>query len=287
MFQNVTYGSTSATSAMDVCRVQEDSAWVIDGSDPLFPTHICDTPSDGEWLVRELNLYLKKNLSRPFRSICDILYEGLAEIHKEYLKLPHAEELCDLEMPNACCAVVRVRHERLFYYVLGNCEIVVSFHDGTSKSICDLRLQELDARLLQISQDLRQKQRMPLFRARNFMDHLLVENRVRRNIEGGYFVLGEDPEAVKQGLIGSFPIQDVQSVSLICNGFSQYFNCAKVKRNLDQYLVEQRAPEFVELYESLLAKKKGNRELARYMVEKLAGPSTVVSFDVSTPKKIS
>lgn len=287
MFRNVTYGSVHNDEAMDVCRVQEDSAWVIDGSDPLFPTHICDTASDGEWLVRELNLWLKQNLSRPYRSICDILYEGLAAIHREYLKLPHAGELCDLQMPSACCAVVRVRHDRLFYYVLGSCEIVVRFHEGSSKSICDLRLQELDARLLQISQELRQKQRMPLFRARNFMDHLLVENRVRRNIEGGYFVLGEDQEAIKQGMVGSFPVQDVQSVSLICNGFSQYFNCAKVKRNLDRYLIEQRSPEFVELYEGLLAKKKSDQKLARYMIEKLAGPSTVVSFDVSTPKRVS
>ena len=287
MFQNITYGSTTTTSAMDVCQVREHSAWVIDGSDPLFPTHISDAPSDGEWLVRELNLYLKSNLLRPYAYICDILFQGLADIHKEYLKLPKAKTLCDLEMPSACIAVVRMRHDRLFYYVLGSCELVVTFHDGTARRIIDLRLQELDARLLEIAQDLRQKERMPLFRARNFMDHLLVENRVRRNIEGGYFVLGEDQEAVKQGFIGSFPAQDVKSITMICHGFSQYFNCAKVVRNLDQYLIEQRAPEFVEVYENLLAKKKANHELARYMQEKLSGPSTIVSFDVQAMPKLA
>ncbi len=287
MFQNVTYGSSTASKAMDVCGVQEDLAWVIDGSDPLFPTHISDVASDGEWLVKALNGYFKQHLSRPYRSICDIVYQGIQDIHQEFLKFPQASDLCDLEMPGACTAIVRMRHDRLFYYVLGSCELRITFHDRTIKSICDMRLQELDARLLEISQDLRRKQRMPLFRAKSFMEHLLVENRVRRNIEGGYFVLGEDPEAVKQGLIGSFPVQDVRSVSLICHDFAQYFNCDKVKRNLDQYLLEQRSHDFVELYESLLAKKAANRDLARYMQEKMVKPSTVVSFDVCASKKIT
>jgi len=272
---------------MDVCRVQEDCAWVIDGCDPLFPTHISDCSSDGEWLVRELNLYLKKNLHLPYQSISDIVYRGIQAIHREYCKYPQAKDLCDLEMPSACCAIVRVRHEQLSYFVMGNCEVVLTFTDGSTKHICDLRLQEMDAKLLEISQDLRKKQRMPLFRARNFMDHLLVENRLRRNVQDGYFVIGEDQEAVRYALSGAYALRDIRSISLICNGFSQYFNCTKVTQNLDRYIKEKRSVEFVELYDRMLSKKAANPQLARYIQEKMAGPSTVVCFDCQVPKKLA
>lgn len=281
MFTNVQYGSTSDPEAMDVCSVQENCAWVIDGSDALFPTHITEAAHDGEWFVKELNMYLKQNLTNRRWSIPDIMYQGMQHIHRRLLNYPTALNCCDLEFPNACCAVVRVLHSRLYYFILGNCELIITHQDNTITSYSDLRLQELDAKLLELSREMHDKKRMPLFTARNFMDHLLVENRLRRNIEGGYYVLGEDATVVKYALTGSMPLHDIKSVSLVCNGFSKYYNCQKVTTYLDQYLKQERSGEFVELYESMLMKKKKNEKLARYMQETLSGQSTVVFFDVN------
>lgn len=286
MFTNVQYGSSSDPLAMDVCNVQENCAWVIDGSDALFPTHITEAAHDGEWFVKELNTYFKQNLNNQRWSISDIVYQAMKHIHRQLLRYPIAKDICDLEYPNACCAIVRVMHSRLYYFVLGNCELIITHPDGTMTSYIDLRLQELDAKLLELSREMHDVKRMPLFTARNFMDHLLVENRLRRNIEGGYYVLGEDATAVKHALVGSLPLQDIKSISLICNGFSKYYNCKKVTTYLDQYLKHERSGEFVELYESMLMKKKRNEKLARYMQESLSGQSTVVFFDVNEASQI-
>lgn len=286
MFTNVQYGSTTETCAMDVCSVQENCAWVIDGSDALFPMRVSDAVSDGEWLVRELNLYLKKNLMTSHLTIADVVRRGLMAIHREFQRFPNADQLYDLDMPSACCAIVRVRNDKLSYFIIGNCELILTYADGNTITLSDLRLQELDAKLLEISQDLRRKQRMPLFRARNFMDNLLVENRLRRNIEGGYYVLGEDSDVVKHALTGTIPLKDIKSISLVCNGFSQYFNCRKVIHNLDTYLKQKRTPDFVEIYDRLLNKKMRNQKLAKYMQEKLSGQSTVVFFDVEETAKL-
>ena len=260
MFTNIQYGSAKSNT-MDVCNVQKDCAWVIDGSDPLFPTHISDASCDGEWLVKELNLYLKQHLAE-------------------------AKQLYDLEMPGACCAIIRVRNGWLSYFVMGNCELLLQDANGKTQSICDLRLQELDARLLEISQDLRQKQRMPLIRAQDFVDNLMVENRLRRNMKGGYWVLGEEESVVSQAIIGSVPIAQIRHISLICNGFARYFNCRKVVRQLERYLTMKRTMDFVELYNSLLVKKAGNEKLARYLQEELSGQSTAVFFDVLDSLKL-
>lgn len=286
MFTNVQYGSTTETTAMDVCSVQENCAWVIDGSDALFPMHITDANSDGEWLVKELNSYLKKNLMASYLTIGEVMRKAMMDIHRKFLKFPNAKELYDLELPSACVAIVRVRNEKLSYFILGNCELMITYVDGNSVTLCDLRLQELDAKLLEISQDLRKKQRMPLFRARNFMDNLLVENRLRRNVEGGYYVVGEDSEVVNHALTGTLPLKDIKSISLICNGFSQYFNCRKVIHNLDAYLKQKRTPDFVEIYDHLLEKKMRNQKLARYMQETMSGQSTIVFFDVEETAKL-
>lgn len=287
MFTNVQYGSTSDTEAMDVCSVQENCAWVIDGSDALFPTHITEAAHDGEWFVKELNIYLKQNLSNQRWSIADIMYQGMKHIHRRLLSYPIAQNCCDLEFPNACCAVIRIMHSRLYYFILGNCELIITHSNGTIDSYSDLRLQELDAKLLELSREMHDQKRMPLFTARNFMDHLLVENRLRRNIEGGYYVLGEDATVVKHALTGSLPLHEIKSISLVCNGFSKYYNCKKVTTYLEQYLKQERSGEFVELYESMLMKKNKNEKLARYMQESLSGQSTVVFFDVHEASKIN
>ncbi len=285
MFTNIQYGSAKSNT-MDVCNVQKDCAWVIDGSDPLFPTHISDASCDGEWLVKELNLYWKQHLAEAPQPISDIVAQGLRAIHRKYLKFPGAKQLYDLEMPGACCAIIRVRNGWLSYFVMGNCELLLQDANGKTQSICDLRLQELDARLLEISQDLRQKQRMPLIRAQDFVDNLMVENRLRRNMKGGYWVLSEEESVVSQAIIGSVPIAQIRHISLICNGFARYFNCRKVVRQLERYLTMKRTMDFVELYNSLLVKKAGNEKLARYLQEELSGQSTAVFFDVLDSLKL-
>lgn len=280
MFTNVRYGSSSQSKEnIDVCSVQENCAWVIDGADALFPTNISDCESDGSWFVRELNLYLKQNLQIAKLPISDVMHHALKRIHTEFLKFPQAEELCDMQMPSACCAILRIHDHKLSYFIMGNCQMVLTFENDKIVTLQDLRLQELDAKLLEISQDARKKQRMPLFRARNFMDTMLVENRLRRNLHGGYYVLSEEAEIVKHGVVGTLDVAHLKSVTLICNGFSQYFNNRKVVQNLDQYLQQKRNQALVESYDYLLQKKHKNPKLATYMQEKLSGQSTLVHFD--------
>ena len=286
MFTNIQYGSSTNTSAMDVCSVKEDCAWVIDGAVPLFPAHISDCASDGEWFVKEFNSFLKKHMALSYRSMEDLIKRGVQMIHQKYLKFPDAEKLFDLEMPCASCAIVQIQQDQLVYFVIGNCEVLVSFTSKQTKSFSDLRLQMLDAKLLQVCQELKVKQRMPMFQVRHFLNHMLVENRLRRNIAEGYYVLGEDCEAVSHALCGSIPLKDIASVSLVCNGFHQYVNCSRVRKHLDEYLKVKRSMEFVEIYDQMLVGKNGNEQMARYLQKELSGQSTVVCFDVLDSKQI-
>lgn len=286
MFTHIQYGSSKADTP-DVCNVQPDCAWVIDGCDPLFPTHITDASGDGEWLVRELNHYLRHHLPASKQPLMQIIDRALRTIHQKYLQFPGADERYDLEMPSASCAIVRIHEDTLSYFVLGICELKLQDAAEQIQTICDLRLPELDARLWEISRDLRQTQRMSVLRARDFVNNLMVENRLRRNMKGGYWVLGEDTGAALNALSGSVPLAQIRHVSLSCNSFAQYFNAPQVVHQLDRYLTHKRTMEFVELYNSLLAKKNKNEKLARYLLETIGGQSTTVFFDVDDPAKLN
>lgn len=281
MFSNIHYGSKTLKSEnIDMCSVQENCAWVIDGADSIFSTHISDHVSDADWFVKELNQHLKKNLMTQYLSISEIMKNGMRSITRDFLKFSHPKDMCDLDYPSAACAIVRVRDHKLSYFILGNCEMVLHYNDGNVIHLSDLRLQELDAKLMEVCQHARRKQRIPLYQTRKFMDHMMVENRLHRNIEGGYFVVGEDEMVVDYAIKGTVPLENIQSIYLICNGFSQYFNHKKVMQTRDEYLEKIRNEDLVISYEKMLSHFKKNHELARYMQSKLSGESTMVSFDI-------
>lgn len=283
MFKNITYGSKQEHDEnIDMCSVQENCAWVIDGANGLFQAHISDAESDADWLVKELHTYLKKHLMMDGLPISDIMKLAMIDVTSRFKQFPGYHELYDMNMPSAACAVICVQGKNISYFVLGNCELILHYDDGNVITISDLRLQELDGKILEISQDAKKKRRLPMYQAKRFMDQMMVENRLRRNMENGYYVIGEDASSADHAITGTVPIDHIKSICLMCNGFSQYFRCKKVMQNLDQYIEKTRNPLLVETYDELLARQEKSTSVAHFMQQKLSGQSTIVTFDVDT-----
>lgn len=279
MFKNIEYASTSHKDKnIDVIHVKPNIAWVIDGANSLFPCHLSNEESDAKWFVKEINEYLRSHI-KDFKDANELLRRAQKEVISKFIAMSD-EEITDMEFPNAALAFVYAQHNQLYYHVLGPCEIAFHFHDGTIKRVSDLRLPQMDAKLVCLCHKARRVQRVPLYQARAFMDHMMVENRLHRNMEDGYYVFSEDMEAMDKAVSGVVPLDHIQSISLICHGYEAYYHPSRVQQSLEEYLFGKRNQKLVNQYEQALKRQESDSNLARYVQQQVSKPSTFVSFEV-------
>lgn len=282
MFTNITYHSKPTNSKnIDMFNVKSTYAWILDGANGLFPAHISDASSDTYWFLEQISSFLKQHMNDD-TDISIIMRQAMIYAHEKFKQFDDYDTLCDMNMPSAACAVLKAEHNQLSYFILGNCEIVLHYKDGNIITLSDLRLQQLDGKLLRISESARRKKRMPLYQVKDFMNQMLVENRLRRNVEDGFYILGEDEEAANHAITGVIPLNHIQQIYLICNGFAQYYNHDRVLKNLDVYLEKTRNAKLVENYNYLLEKQPDDITIARSVQNELSEQSTMICFDVDS-----
>lgn len=282
MFTNITYHSKPASPKnIDMFSVKNTYAWILDGANGLFPAHISDASSDAYWFVEQISAFLKQNLGSG-SDISELMKQAMITANQKFQAFAGYDKLCDMNMPSAACAVLKADQHQLSYFILGNCEIVLHYKDGNIITLSDLRLQQLDGKLLRISESARRKKRMPLYQVKDFMNQMFVENRLRRNVAGGFYILGEDEDAADHAITGVIPLDHIRQIYLICNGFAQYYNHDRVLKNLEVYLEKTRNAKLVENYNYLLDKQPDDITIARSLQNELSEQSTMICFDVDS-----
>ena len=286
MFTNISYHSNPANKGnIDMFSVKNTYAWILDGADGLFPAHISDAISDAHWFVDRISAFLKQHLGYQ-TEISELMKQAMIMAQREFQSFDGYGDLCDMNMPSASCAVLKAEDGKLSYFILGNCEVVLHYKDGNIITLSDLRLQQLDGKLLKISERARREKRMPLYQMKEFMNQMLVENRLRRNVSDGFYVLGEDAAAADHAITGVIPLERIHQIYLICNGFAQYYLHERVMKNLYTYLEKTRNAKLVEEYNQLLEKQPDDIMMARSLQKELSGQSTMICFDVDTSMRI-
>lgn len=282
MFTNISYQSNSAQSKnIDMFSVKNTYAWILDGANGLFPAHISDASSDAQWFVEQLSTFLKQNLGERLE-LNELMKQAMITTRLKFQKFDGYQDLCDMNMPSSACAILKADQQQLHYFILGNCEVVLHYKDGHILNLTDFRLQQLDGKLLQISEQARRKKRMPMYQVKDFMNQMFIENRLRRNVEDGFYILGEDENAANHAITGVLPLEDVKQIFMICNGFSQYYNHDRVMGNLEKYLDKTRNAKLIENYDYLLKKQPDDITIARSLQNELSDQSTMICFDVDT-----
>lgn len=282
MFTNISYNSKSTnTKNIDMFSVKNTYAWVLDGANGLFSSHISDAQSDAHWFVDQLSTFLKQNLGYRIE-LSELMKQAMMTTRLAFQKCSGYEDLCDMNMPSAACAILKADDRKLQYFILGNCEVIVHFKDGSIINLTDMRLQQLDGKLLQIAENARHKKRMPLYQVKDFMNQMLVENRLRRNVNDGFYILGEDEDAANHAITGVIPLDNIKQIYMICNGFAQYYNNERVINNLEMYLEKTRNAKLIENYNYLIKQQLDDIHLARSIQNELSEQSTMICFDVDS-----
>ena len=217
----------------DVATFNNKSAWVLDGQTGLNKNIITKT-SDARWYVNEWNNYLLKHANNFNKNLTQIFEEGLEVITSKYFALAGTKNTNPIDMPSSCISLVRFESDYMEYFVLGDCLINLQTNASTKQITMD-ELSYLDTNVILFMNDLYLNNKYASILETmqdNGVKEMLVDNRLLKNKQNGFYVLGFDDKAIDKALTGKFETQNAQ-VTLMTDGFYSVVN------KYDAYSYEQ------------------------------------------------
>src|SRR5690554_808282 len=113
----------------DNCFINNNFGFVIDGATGKNKVKITNDESDAKWFSNSWKEFLIKHLPNHNQTISQIVKHGIVEINNK-LKQFVNYALADLK-PSAAIAIFRVNKNKIEYFVLADCSLVVAKKDGT------------------------------------------------------------------------------------------------------------------------------------------------------------
>ena len=203
----------SASVNEDAIFVSDNCLAVIDGATGLNNIHLTSSDSDAAYLSNRLSELLNES---NLDDIPATLKEAAFIIKQELDALGY-----DLEnsYPSAGIAIAKINDDMLDCYTLGDPLILLKHKNSAMISIQDKSLVELDDLAINKMIELHEKTGCSIFKARQQINDLLIENRLKMNTPDGYYIF--DPTGVGIDYINYFsiPVEDVKSIALMTDGF--------------------------------------------------------------------
>jgi len=163
------------------------------------------------WFARTLGglvLGGARDLAQP---LTEVLSQGIAQV-----RLLHGDS-CDLGhpgTPSATVLMVRQLGDVLEYLVLCDSVLLLTGQDGSTRTVTDLRLDQLGVRLRSGYKSLPQGSAERIARRADYLTRLDAA----RNKPDGYWVAAADPGAARQALTGTEPVSSLAAVALLSDG---------------------------------------------------------------------
>lgn len=229
----------------DIVRVCKYGAWILDGSTGLNKKNLISKESDAKWYVSWWDKYLYENINKD-KSLKTIVCEGIENIKQEYLSTLAGIRLEKLDMPSASVAIVKFYKDKVEYFLLGDCTIVINDineniilkDDGVCKF--DNMIFEKMKKLNNNNKSLSVKDK------KDILLPYIIENRLKKNSEEGYWILEFDELAVEKSMHDYISINDELKLIISSDGFScayDRYNIFSVE-NIIQ-IVEENGIEYV------------------------------------------
>jgi hypothetical protein len=182
----------------DLVHVGDGIAWVLDGATGLRDERLFEPlGSDAAFFVHLIDEELRRRADTP-APLPRLVEAALAAVSGRLS--PSLERLGDrAQIPTAAIALARLAESRLDLFVLGDCRIVAYHPQGLLLDLLDWRHRAFDEVALRRIKELRDQGMGPA-ESRAAIQDLLVAHRRSTNQPGGYWILGNDPEAARHGI---------------------------------------------------------------------------------------
>ena len=228
----------------DIVRVCKYGAWILDGSTGLNKKNLISKESDAKWYVSWWDKYLYENINKD-KSLKTIVCEGIENIKQEYLSTLAGIRLEKLDMPSASVAIVKFYKDKVEYFLLGDCTIVIN---DTNENIIlkDDGVCKFDNMIFQKMKKLNNNESLSVKDKKDILLPYIIENRLKKNSEEGYWILEFDELAVEKSMHDYISINDELKLIISSDGFScayDRYNIFSVE-NIIQ-IVEENGIEYV------------------------------------------
>lgn len=259
----------------DCYHIGDALAIVIDGASGLDKVHITDAASDAAWYS-----YNIKNAILNFQNVQNIrdsLYKSLQAVNEEFKKFSDFKKVIDF--PSAVISMARIRNHTLEILVLGDCTCIIKKANGEVERIIDDRIEKYDGRALRCGVEKRQETGVDFCDTRSYYQPVLTENRKRKNKKDGYFCLSDDENAVQQAIVKYFSLEEIRSVALMSDGFSQVIDLFHLysEQELMSALAQKRAED---IYDELFHAQGQDDKMNEFPRFSFSDDATLVYFEL-------
>ncbi|QZY57289.1 protein phosphatase 2C domain-containing protein [Crassaminicella profunda] len=227
----------------DMVNMNEYGAWVLDGATGLNKKNIVHKESDAKWFVTWWDQYLSHNIHKN-ESISNIIEKGIKMIKSEFLTITQHQTLSNLDFPSSSIVVLKWHEGGLEYFSLGDVVLIVE-QEEKIQTIMDEKVTRLDDHVFKSMKELMVKEKMNVGQAKEELMDLIISNRLLKNTEDGYWILGFDEIAAKKGLCGKIKVDKNTKVLIASDGFSalsdkyDYINRNELIKEIEKTGVEQ------------------------------------------------
>lgn len=208
----------------DIAYAENNYGWVIDGATGLNKTNLTGSKGDVYWFVNEWNNYLKDNILDKSKDIKEIVSKGMDFIGNKFNKISSLKYPDKVDLPAASIAIIRINNNKVEYFLLGDCTLIVENNNGKSSIIKQTLLDKLDNIAKAEMNKLMLNEGISFIEARQRINPLLIKHRLLKNTPEGYWTLGFDRNAVENSLYGYLDLEECKKALLMSDGFSAIFD---------------------------------------------------------------
>lgn len=202
----------------DMVGLCKKGAWVLDGATGLNNKNLISKESDAKWYVSWWNKYLQENIDKD-KSLKEIVLEGLEKIKKEYLLKLNGLKIENLDLPSASVVIIKFYTDKLEYILLGDCTLLLN-KLNENIIIKDERVCKLDEKVFSKMENLNKRCNLTIFEKKNILLPLIIENRLKKNSDKGYWILEFNKEAVEKSIHGYIDVEGEVRIMMSSDGFS-------------------------------------------------------------------
>lgn len=203
----------------DIANINKHGAWILDGATGLNGKNLIDKDSDAKWYVKQWDEYVNKNFHRTDIDLKRIVKEGINVVKDKYYNRIKEKSVKSLDLPSSSIVLIRWIKDTLEYFILGDCTLIIKSNNKLNV-IKDDSVTRLDNKVFRAMDEIMKKEGKTLSEAKKEVNNLIVSNRLLKNTNEGYWILGFDTEAVDRGLYGKIPFSSDTKLLMASDGFS-------------------------------------------------------------------